>query len=132
MLGGLEMDSSGKEIGANKSDEVLVPQASVKDAEQDALAATGGTPRSLASWLGMDQSEPEPEHQEATVVANSSTAVNVSRAQQQTMMMAELLALMSSMNSRMKKQDAELSKVRRVVEQGARQGWSAPLGTRRK
>jgi hypothetical protein len=51
--------------------------------------------------------------------------------QQQTAMMTELLALIVSMNNRMKKQDAELAQVRRVVEQGARQGWSTPAGSRR-
>jgi hypothetical protein len=133
MLGVLDKDRN--ESGSpNTGDEELVPAANrdaidettTPDVSPTKISAT----RSVSSWFGADEPEPTSAQSMAASAADNHDARRDQ--QQQTAMISELLAMIVSMNNRMRKQDAELAKVRRVVEQGARQGWSASAGARRK
>lgn len=134
MLGALGRDSN-ESSSINVGDEKLVPSPGEdgKATPPESPPAKRSAARS-ASWFGGDEPETE-SGQITTAAAEGDVALDYARQgqqqQQQTAMMTELLALIVSMNNRMKKQDAELAQVRRVVEQGARQGWSTPAGSRR-
>ena len=127
MLGGIGRGSN-ESSGINMGDEELVPSP----AKDGKATSPESPPARSASWIGA--ATPETESGQITgAAAEGALALEYARQsqQQQAAMMTELLALIVSMNNRMKKQDADLAQVRRVVEQGARQGWSTPAGSRR-
>jgi hypothetical protein len=133
MMGLLGKDRN-KHGGVNTGDEDLVPSSNEDVTDETTSPVASPTSisavRSVSSWFGADEPEPTSTH---TTTASAAVNQDARRDQlQQTAMVSELLALVSSMNNRMKQQDAELAKVRRVVEQGARQGWSASAGARLK
>lgn len=131
---GLPDNCRNESGGANTGDEELVPSPNEDARDEtttpDVSPAKISAARSVSSWFGAD--EPEPASAQITAASAADHRDARRDQQRQTAMISELLALIVSMNHRMKKQDAELAKVRRVVEQGARQGWSASAGARRK
>ena len=133
MLGVLDKDRN-ESGSANTGDEELVPSpngdARDETATPDVSPTKISAARSVSSWFGADEPEPASAQTAAASAADNRDARR--DRQQQTAIISELLAMIVSMNNRMRKQDAELAKVRRVVEQGARQGWSGSAGARRK